>query len=166
MNYLTHCAGGVVTGLLLTDAFGEALSPETIIIANAFAVVGSLLPDIDHGQSYLGRKFGFFAAFLTHRGFTHSILFVVITAIASYLLGLGPIYTTYFVMGIVSHILLDLVSNGVQLLYPLKIKGERKMITLARIKTGSLGETVVFILLALASLKLLGLDVAKVKDLF
>jgi inner membrane protein len=50
-------------------------------VALALAIGGALLPDIDHPQSWVGRRARLIsqplAALIGHRGFTHSILAVI-----------------------------------------------------------------------------------------
>ncbi|BAP58521.1 metal-dependent hydrolase [Candidatus Tachikawaea gelatinosa] len=90
-----------------------------------------LLPDIDHTQSFIGKKLKFLSKSISrifgHRGFTHSlfcllnifILQKIITnlSIIPYDIGQG------FFLGYLSHILADsFTPHGVKLFWPLKYR--------------------------------------------
>lgn len=85
--------------------------------------VGSLLPDLDHPSSTIGRRFLFISLPLSglfgHRQITHSLWpFVIILWVFSY----EPSTMTLilaFMIGYASHLLADLVSDsGVPLFWP------------------------------------------------
>lgn len=104
-----------------------------------FLKLGSIFPDIDCPQSYIGKKFPFISKIINnkfhHRGFTHSILFIYFLLLLCFLINIifkifypyiftlinNYIFTIYygFILGCISHIFLDIFnSNGVCLLYP------------------------------------------------
>lgn len=103
------------------------LPPEHSLLSLSIIVISSLLPDIDTPYSYLGRKLKPISYLIYHifghRTITHSLLIWTLLLIAS------PIFlhtTTSIIiffsmyLGIMSHILLDMISPiGVPLLYPL-----------------------------------------------
>ena len=113
------------------------------------AGIGGLLPDLDHPQSVLGRRLWFISlplsALVGHRGFTHSLIAVVImlitlvmfTSVADYAFlswMIAPLCVGYL-----SHIFGDfLTPSGVPLFYP-----KRKNFTLNIFKTGDWRETVI-----------------------
>lgn len=100
MMGLTHLAVGAAL------AAGTAASVGTK--EAALVVIGSLLPDIDSGSSRLGR-YNPLAAFLPHRGPTHSLLALILTYKINQYLGIG----------VASHILLDMATKeGVKLFWP------------------------------------------------
>jgi len=87
------------------------------------AAAASLMPDLDHPKSWLGRRLPFIsypvAALFGHRGITHSLLAVVAAVMAwSAELGwMGP----PLALGYLSHLAADaLTPQGVPLLWPIK----------------------------------------------
>jgi inner membrane protein len=132
-----------------------AFSLATAIIAGAdkpalgLIAAGSLLPDIDHPQSALGRIFFFisypFNKWFGHRGLMHSLLVWIPVTL------LGYLWSPLFMIGAgaISHCVIDCLNvSGVQLMYPVT----EKVFVLAsrkyRIKTGTGPE---FVLLAVLS---------------
>ena len=114
-----------------------------------FTLMGALLPDLDHPNSTLGKRFKVLSypicAIFGHRGITHSLIAVAAVGYAAYTL--QSIMVSWLAMGYLLHLLGDyLTPSGVPLLYPFK-KNYRGLITA---KTGTMGETV------LASLTLAG----------
>ena len=95
----THLAAGVAFAVVCScDA------PETILVC-----AGAVLPDIDTGSSFLGKKFRIFSKLLEHRTFTHSLIFCALAALIS----------PYLFLGVLSHIIMDMCNpKGVQLFYP------------------------------------------------
>lgn len=92
--------------------------------ALAAAALGALLPDIDHPQSWAGRKLRVVSVPLSlivgHRGITHSLL-----AVAGAMALLATMSTKWMaapvVIGYLSHLLADsLTPSGVPLLWPSK----------------------------------------------
>jgi inner membrane protein len=91
-------------------------------------MLGSLLPDIDHPQSYLGRRLWILSAPINklfgHRGFTHSLLslFLLGTATAVWWAN-NPLFFGGLLLGYLSHLLGDMTTiSGVPLLYPKKTR--------------------------------------------
>lgn len=119
MRYDSHIISSVVLGTALTHY--SSIEPSVSLFAGI--VIGSLLPDIDEDESYVGKRSlgtakvvkGIFG----HRGFTHSLLATIIVFIPSLffhysfysaLLGLG--------FGYLFHILEDMLSkSGVPLFW-------------------------------------------------
>lgn len=101
MTGKTHIATGfLVASITPTDNIGAIL-----------ICAGSLLPDIDHENTMLGRKFKFIAKMLKHRHFTHSILFVLLCGV----------FSPYLALGVITHIFTDMMTKqGVKLFYPVK----------------------------------------------
>ena len=88
-------------------------------------ICGSLLPDIDHPQSWVGRRSKpvstVIAALLGHRGITHSALAVV--ALAALLVHSGSHggEASAFAIGYLSHMAADLLTpRGLRLAWPLR----------------------------------------------
>lgn len=88
--------------------------------------LGSLLPDIDHPQSYLGRRTKPLSVLINkcfgHRGFTHSLLSTLILGVASAVYwSVNPLFFGGFLLGYLSHLLGDMTTpSGIPLLYPNK----------------------------------------------
>ena len=122
-----HLRGGIVCAVIATgtvvahDIGGNAIS--SIFVASGGAIVGSLLPDIDHPQSFLGRRLKWVSKPINHlwghRSITHSLILVGgIMGILAFVdqkalaLGLG--------IGMLGHVIIDLCCRGagVAFLYP------------------------------------------------
>lgn len=118
----------VVGGFFLTGVAG-ALSGVSIVepLGIAVTVVGSVLPDIDHTKSPVGRIVPPLSRWLNrrhgHRNLTHSAVFtavlcLVLAVIESSITGQSH-YTLIFGLAYSSHILLDMFTlHGVGLFYP------------------------------------------------
>lgn len=115
----THFLGGIAAGVLTG-------TPVNVIISG----VSSLLPDIDHANSWIGRRtpvvsWGIQALF-GHRGIMHSLLGALLVG------WLVPVLVGYFgfsiswkvvLAGYLSHLVLDtLTPSGVPWLWPLSWK--------------------------------------------
>lgn len=122
----------------------------------AVAMLGGLLPDIDHPQSTLGRRIPFIsipiAKVFGHRGITHSLLAVIgVAALLMFygvpLIGMGAAGILAPVcIGYLSHLVGDMLTpSGVPLLWPVK-----KNYSIGLFRTGSPVETVVVTALTMA----------------
>lgn len=123
MNNRAHIAGAVVSGggvIYLCNQFGISTNPVLIISG---AIIGGLIPDIDHPKSFLGSAIQpistILMATIGHRTFTHSLLFLILisffVSLLNIMLGVG------IGIGILSHIILDFLTpktHGVAFLYP------------------------------------------------
>lgn len=73
-----------------------------------FTVIGSLLPDIDHSRSILGR-FNLFSCIMTHRGFSHTLIGCIVLSLPFlYIHGAAP----YVFLGAISHIFGDRLQSA------------------------------------------------------
>lgn len=151
MTYRTHLLGGAA----LAAAAMTYVAPQTTLEVGLYygmALVGALLPDLDHPNSWVSRKVGIlnypFRA-LGHRGATHSLLAVLIVfCVMGGVFG-GSVATIGLTLGYLSHLLLDMLNpRGVPLFYPLT-KDKYKI---AKIRTGEWGEYVVVGLLMISVL--------------
>lgn len=95
-------------------------APPLIFAASAVAmIVGSILPDIDSSESFMGRRLPFIGSFFSkHRGVTHSIgHFLILSAILIAVAMFAPIpkvasFAIYgLLFGYASHLFLDLFSK-------------------------------------------------------
>lgn len=125
-SYRGHLKAGAVTAVGLI-CFSNQFHLNTLALQSVVAsatLLGSLLPDLDHPKSILGRRVPFISKpihkLFGHRSITHS-LFLLIPLVLFleyneyYALGLG------LGAGMLSHILLDFLcpGSGVAFLYPL-----------------------------------------------
>lgn len=93
--------------------------------------------------------FSFALAISNHRGFTHSILGLLLFSLIAKLIlmehNMSPIYKG-FVIGYGSHLVLDIfTAKGIKLLYPMK----RNIVFPIKIKSNGFGEKLIFFLLTL-----------------
>lgn len=158
MQYKAHAAAGITTGLLIApiarETFHESNNgPMLVAIVVGASIVGSLMPDIDHRGSYMGKKLPIlsflFSKSLGHRGATHAPLLLLLMSIllAGATTSLLPFSDdikmmiiagiTGLCLGALSHVLLDaLTPSGVPALYPLS----KKKFRIAQFKTGGMLE--------------------------
>lgn len=159
MTKETHARGGTIFSLILLPFISNQILTNyniiykliLIIIYIYFSYLGSLFPDIDMKGSYISKKFGYlhklFGKHFRHRGFTHSLLFLVLLNIlqSSILNYSGNnivfiVLSKGFIVGYSSHILLDLITKeGVELIYPIQIN-----FSLLPIKTSSKTEKFIY----------------------
>lgn len=151
MRAPNHIAGGIVfTGTFASFWNVNIFSDWKYL---AITVIASLLPDIDHTQSILGKMFYPLAKYLDrkfgHRTITHSLLFLIISCFIVFLIDyhtkLESILLIFF-FALLSHLLFDMMTvQGIPLFYPFKrnpcvIPADPQI----RIKGGSSQEIVVF----------------------
>lgn len=123
----------------------------------ALAFVGSLLPDIDHPASWVGRRLRPVSTAISgafgHRGITHSAIAVVTLVLLLEHGGYTRSVTSALAVGYLSHLAADMLTpRGLRLLWPL-----RTTWSLPLCHTGSPAEAVVVTgVCVLAGLRLLG----------
>ena len=120
MMFKTHLMFGLFLSLLFFSYFD--LNPFIFIIVLVFC---SILPDIDHGKSWIGRKLRIISWITNfifgHRKLIHSIIFT--TIIAFLIRNFFGLYWVPFYLGYLSHIFLDILTKqGVYLFYPSNFK--------------------------------------------
>lgn len=139
------------------------IAPQALAVvepqALAAAAFGALLPDIDHPQSWAGRKMRVVSVPLSmivgHRGITHSLLAVVAALVTLTVMGTGGMAAPV-VIGYLSHLLADgLTPSGVPLLWP-----SRHRFTLNLCRTGSVMEIGLVALIALVGGWAAGVDLS------
>jgi inner membrane protein len=141
--------GAAVIGSLLPD-IDNAQSTISYKVPLVRGIVGLMQGAIRMLSGLLPNKQRrYVRSLIGHRGITHSLVFAA--AMPGMVLVAGRmlhhvLYTPYFNMaawgimaGVLSHILLDIFSNGVPLFLPFSVK----RITAARIKTGGVAEWLV-----------------------
>lgn len=125
MKGYTHLAIGLGVGLAIKDTLG--------FWGIAMAGLGSLLPDLDHPGSLLGRRVpGASILGLKHRGWMHSILgLIVFSAIVG---SINPELVPGIALGYLLHLIADSLNpSGVAWFYPLS----KKRMHIIGIPTGS-----------------------------
>ncbi len=156
INYATHTTGGVAAGLLASSYLLGAITPQSLPIFGAIMVgstLGSLLPDIDHGKSYISGKLPIIgmivSAIFKHRGVLHTPLINiawVAILLASYksFIPADLWSIAYYVIisvgiGYLSHLILDTCNvQGIMWLYPIS----SKRFHILGITTGSIFEKI------------------------
>lgn len=151
----THLAAGICVG----GAAAYTLEPDLFIPAIAIGMATSLIPDIDHSSSLLGRYIKPVGWLLKHRGITHTVFFAVLFSAVCFfyfipLFGFTDAISLSIVAfaGVLSHLLLDVLATkpkyGLPLFYvPFVNKRPKRYgfpITSSLIYTNSLLERVVF----------------------
>ncbi len=91
----------------------------------ALAVAGSLLPDVDHPKSWIGRRSRplstMLGAALGHRGLTHSAV-AVLGLVALLQAGYHPGAVSALAIGYASHLAADMLTpQGLPLTWPLRV---------------------------------------------
>jgi len=136
MLFATHILLGILVFLLFANFFSG-----NEILFLFFILLGSVLPDIDEKHSKAAQWTGLLGSILSffskHRGFFHSLFFVVLaTMLVKYLF--SNYYAWALFLGLISHLLGDsLTKRGVPAAYPFsfRIKGF--------LKTNGLGEKMI-----------------------
>lgn len=112
MNGASHLVGGITSAVWL----GYHHPSELAVVA-----IASLLPDIDRHNSLVGRCIPILPRVLESmvgkRTITHSMIICgIMTLLLKQLL---PHFAALFLIGFISHILLDLLTGRVALMWPL-----------------------------------------------
>lgn len=146
MLFKTHFIFGVFIITLLYIFFPLILLSHNLFSQIIFCIillVSTSLPDIDTKDSKISRKIPILPSilflFTTHRGIIHSIYPIIL--ISAILYPYSSFYTIAFIIGYLSHLILDaLTIQGINFLHPFAqfhVKGF--------IKTGSISELILFI---------------------
>lgn len=145
MLYKTHLA----FGFLITMISKSFVNTGNIYIFTAFALLGSILPDIDSGNSKISSKIpvisGIISIFSRHRGIFHSLLFaILLPGIVWYFV--SHTYGAALLIGYMSHLVIDgFTKEGINFLHPFA-----KLHLSGFIETGSAAETMLLIVIAAA----------------
>lgn len=135
MMAVSHVVVGGALWSLAATAAQQPIQPAGL----GLAALGALVPDIDHPQSWLGKRLAVIsvplAGIIGHRGVTHSLIAVL--ALLAFLAPAGLDHAgAPLAVGYLSHLLADaLTLSGVPLLWP-----SRRLYGLPLIRTGSLAE--------------------------
>ena len=122
MMVRSHVVVGVAAWLAAAPLLHlPQLDPGALVLA----VAGALLPDVDHPQSWVGRRTRpvstIVAATLGHRGVTHSAVAVVALIALLAEAGSRRITADALAVGYLSHLAADLLTpRGLRLAWPLR----------------------------------------------
>jgi inner membrane protein len=177
----THSVFGIFLTLIILAVFGVQLSLHWSIIL--FAIIGAVLPDIDHPRSMIGKLFPYISIPLErkcgHRTVTHSLigwvistmLFGFITLMVIWILnivlklgfgvwGLVPRWIAAFSISYFSHLVLDMFNKrGVQMFWP--DSGRDVIPKNAKFRAESGSKSEIFIFLVLLALLIPALPLSK-----
>ncbi|ANU14193.1 hypothetical protein B481_2662 [Planococcus halocryophilus Or1] len=145
MTGKTHIIGGIAASL----AFAQVTNYDSILLVGA-GVIGAVIPDICHSGSKIGRTLPALSKTINglfgHRTFTHSLLFLALTAFILESFMTVEAISAGLLIGMASHIVLDMATKrGVKLFFPFKWT-VRFPVTAT---TGGTSEYLVFVLLSL-----------------
>ena len=139
MMFKTHVAFGFLAGILSI----QYLHPLNQILFIAIVMFGALLPDIDHPQSKIGRKFKIVGFLFEHRGFFHSFLMIPLISVLIFYFTHSYALIMPLGIGYGSHLISDAVTKeGIMPLHPLT-----KLRIRGFIRTGGALEYVLFFLI-------------------
>ncbi|KRW83721.1 metal-dependent hydrolase [Marinobacter sp. P4B1] len=122
MMAMSHVATSVVVWSLASEFTALEPTPGGLIAV----VLGSLLPDIDHPKSWLGRRLIFISGPLSlligHRGITHSLIATIALVVALLWWGqLGGYLVASLCIGYLGHLAGDfLTKGGIPVFWPIK----------------------------------------------
>lgn len=166
MSGANHVAGGIVFTGLFTSFWNINIFKNPWLLF--FTILFSILPDIDHLKSPIGKLFYPIAKYLDrkfgHRTITHSLAFYlvlgVIVAFIESLFFHSNIVTIVYWFAYISHIIFDMMTvQGVPFFYPFKrnpcvIPGDAKL----RLKVADVrSESIVFCIFLLLGITCKGL---------
>ncbi len=148
MTAPNHVAGGIVITGICGSFIGINLLSSPWYLATV--VFASILPDIDHTKSIIGKIFFPISKYINrkygHRTLTHSLMFTVMVTMIANLVFMDSDLVTLFAIGYVSHLFLDMITiQGVPLFYPFMknnfvLPGDRSF----RLSTGNLRQEGMF----------------------
>lgn len=169
MTYKTHLNGGILAGLYIVGDKIINLPPVPAIIFLGGAVLGSILPDIDHKNSYIGKKTKSISKTINklagHRKLFHApflYLLLYSLSIGASLQELILICLKGLFIGILSHLILDsFTTGGLPWFYPLS----KKRFSLGNIKTSSKLEEIFCGILLFTNIIII-LDIFKITSIF
>jgi len=125
MTAPNHVVGGIVFTGLFCSLFSINILSNPIYIS--VTVIGSVIPDIDHTKSWIGKVFYPLAKWLSinygHRTITHSLIFILSITIISIFIekNFSDNYSISSILffSVFSHFLFDMVTlQGIPLFYP------------------------------------------------
>lgn len=131
----------------------QAVGPEVIL-----AMIGGLLPDVDHPSSKFGRLVPFISypvsAIFGHRGITHSLLAIVAMSVILVNYGATDQYIAPLVIGYLSHLIGDWITGGIPIFWPYQKKYSSPIV----FETNSIAEPLAVLVLLIGLLFITGVD--------
>lgn len=125
MTAANHIAGGIVFTGLFCSLFQVNIFANPLFIG--VTIIASLLPDIDHTKSIIGKVFYPLARWLSinygHRTITHSIFFLVgisiISVFTEKVFNDSYSFSLIIFFGLLSHLIFDMITlQGIPLFFP------------------------------------------------
>src|SRR3989338_6347632 len=118
MMYKTHLIFGLLAGIISLKYLN--VNNEGVFLF--LCTIAALFPDIDHNESYLGKRIKWLSSFIMrvfgHRGFFHSVFPVLILFLIFYYFGYSEIGYALG-LGYLSHLLIDSITlEGINFLHP------------------------------------------------
>lgn len=165
----THKLGGLCTGVIASTIMTELpITTDKLIIDGIIigtAVFGSLLPDIDHTNSTIGKQHKILSkctnVLFGHRGITHAplVYFLSFGLIFYFLNTIDTLLKPFIIagifglfLGIMSHLLLDMITkSGIPILYPFS----KEKVNIARFSSSKHNLIVSLLLLAITGIVVL-----------
>ena len=165
----THSVFGIFLTLIILAVFGIQWSLHWTILL--FAIIGSIMPDIDHPKSVIGKMFYFISAPIErrygHRTITHSfvgwaissVIFAFLVLVGVFIFGfvlkfevggldLWPRWIAAFSISYFSHLVLDMFNpRGSQMFWPDPGRDVLPKNPKYRPESGSKVEILIFIIL-------------------
>lgn len=124
MTGKTHISGGILLSSIISSDW----------LGFCSIVLGSIISDIDHPNSIVGKCIPIIPRIIKHRGITHSLIFMII----------GFIIDINFGYGILVHLIMDsMTKKGVRIFYPISDKSYGLKI----ISTGGIIENIIFVII-------------------
>ncbi len=150
MLAITHAVIGLLSASLMKKLLFNSMSISSSssvwhysLLYYGATVLFSLFPDVDHKGSTINKFFGItkvFPYFFRHRGFFHSIWPAIVLVCIMW--NFSSVLSKGILVGYASHLVSDgLTLAGVNFLYPatsFTLRGP--------VKTGGLGESIVFVI--------------------
>lgn len=148
----THVLAGLAVGMAVA-ANTHARPLDSLILAG-LAGAAALLPDIDHPRSTIRREMGLLGRvglfWLSHRGLTHTWLFVVGLG-ACALLTLPAPLALALIAGYASHLIADMMTvSGLPVFWPLSQSKFYVLPYPLRFRTGRWAESMLDVVLMIA----------------
>lgn len=150
MRYKTHLA------VTYAAALPMLVSSNELTVGNVVALsVGAIFPDIDHPNSYIGKRMPVTSngmrKLFGHRGIVHSLVgAIALTAVVRFLLltlHLPSEWGTWFLMGFIAHLVEDSFSRyGIAWFQPIYNKNIQFGFKQIYYKTGGTSEWVIFLI--------------------
>ena len=114
--FKTHVAFGILLGVVTYTVF----APTQPFLFMALVLLGSMLPDIDHPNSVIGKRVKIVSFLFEHRGFFHSLFALVLFGSIGVLAFPGTGAALGIALGYFSHLLIDSITKeGIMTFHPL-----------------------------------------------